>query len=81
MVGRDAPEPERSWRAGKTLLARQAHRSENPPASAVGSVNVINKGFQVKLWRIRNVQNLLFAQVKARIRFFYDVHLFENAVL
>lgn len=38
MVGRGAPEPKRSWRAGKTLLARQAHRSENPPASAVGSV-------------------------------------------
>lgn len=30
MVGRGAPEPKRSWRAGKTLLARQAHRSENP---------------------------------------------------
>ena len=39
MVGRGAPEPKRSWRADKTLLARQAHRSENPPASAVGSVN------------------------------------------
>lgn len=40
MVGRGAPEPKRSWRADKTLLARQAHRSENPPASAVGSVKV-----------------------------------------
>lgn len=45
MVGRGAPEPKRSWRAGKTLLARQAHRSENPPASAVGSVK---KRFRMK---------------------------------
>lgn len=43
MVGRGAPEPKRSWRADKTLLARQAHRSENPPASAVGSVNEVLK--------------------------------------
>lgn len=43
MVGRGAPEPKRSWRADKTLLARQAHRSENPPASAVGSVNIRTK--------------------------------------
>ena len=50
MVGRGAPEPKRSWRAGKTLLARQAHRSENPPASAVGSVNCsINLTFRQTL--------------------------------
>lgn len=45
MVGRDAPEPERSWRAGKTLLARQAHRSENLPTFAVGSVNETTEYF------------------------------------
>lgn len=36
MVGRGAPEPIRSGRAGKTLLARQAHRSENPPCFSCG---------------------------------------------
>lgn len=38
MVGRGAPEPKRSRRADKTLIARQAQRSENPTALAVGSV-------------------------------------------
>lgn len=63
MVGRGAPEPKRSWRADKTLLARQAHRSENLPVLAVGERQ---KGMAIEAEK--EIQRLTVENARLRAR-------------